>query len=58
MFDTLFLLTAAVIANALNAVAGGGSLLTLRALVFTGVPLVEANNTGTGALLPEYVVGA
>ena len=39
MFDTALLLTAAFIAGALNAVAGGGSFLTLPALVFTGVPL-------------------
>ena len=33
------LLAAAFTAGALNAVAGGGSFLTLPALVFTGVPL-------------------
>ena len=43
MFDTALLLTAAFIAGALNAVAGGGSFLTLPALVFTGVPPVAAN---------------
>jgi uncharacterized membrane protein YfcA len=58
MFDTALLLTAAFIAGALNAVAGGGSFLTLPALVFTGVPPVAANATGTVALLPGYVAGA
>ncbi len=52
------LLTAAFIAGALNAVAGGGSFLTLPALVFTGVPPVVANATGTVALLPGYMAGA
>lgn len=52
------LLTAAFIAGALNAVAGGGSFLTLPALVFTGVPPVFANATGTVALLPGYMAGA
>ena len=42
MFNTALLLTAAFAAGALNAVAGGGSFLTLPALVFTGVPPVVA----------------
>jgi uncharacterized membrane protein YfcA len=52
------LLSAAFFAGALNAVAGGGSFLTLPALVFTGVPAVVANATGTVALLPGYLSGA
>ena len=56
--ETTLLLTAAFIAGALNAVAGGGSFLTLPALVFTGVPPVVANATGTVALLPGYMAGA
>lgn len=52
------LLVAAFTAGALNAVAGGGSFLTLPALVFTGVPPVVANATGTVALLPGYMAGA
>ena len=52
------LLAAAALAGALNAVAGGGSFLTLPALVFTGVPPVAANATGTVALLPGYMAGA
>lgn len=58
MFDWPLLLAAAFVAGALNAVAGGGSFLTLPALVFTGVPPVVANATGTVALLPGYVAGA
>jgi uncharacterized membrane protein YfcA len=58
MFDTALLLAAAFVAGALNAVAGGGSFLTLPALVFTGVPPVVANATGTVALLPGYMAGA
>lgn len=52
------LLVAAFVAGALNAVAGGGSFLTLPALVFTGVPPVTANATGTVALLPGYAASA
>lgn len=57
-FNLTLLLAAAFIAGALNAVAGGGSFLTLPALVFTGMPPVIANATGTVALLPGYVSGA
>lgn len=58
LFNISLLLTAAFIAGALNAIAGGGSFLTLPALVFTGMPPVIANATGTVALLPGYVSGA
>src|SRR5690606_27998727 len=49
------LLVAAFFAGTLNAVAGGGSFLTLPALIAVGVPPVTANATGTVALLPGYV---
>ncbi len=55
---TALLLAAAFLAGTLNAVAGGGSFLTLPALVFTGVPPVVANATGTVALLPGYAASA
>ncbi len=61
MFEPLnliLLLLAAFGAGTLNAVAGGGSFLTLPALVFVGLPPVVANATGTMALLPGYVSGA
>ncbi len=46
---------AAFFGAALNAAAGGGSFLTLPALVAAGVPPVAANATGTTALLPGYI---
>lgn len=52
------LFAAAFAAGALNAMAGGGSFLTLPALVFAGVPPVAANATGTAALLPGYIASA
>jgi uncharacterized membrane protein YfcA len=52
------LFVAAFFAGALNSVAGGGSFLTLPALVLVGVPPVAANATGTLALLPGYIAGA
>lgn len=42
----------------LNAAAGGGSFLTLPALIATGLPPAMANATGTLALLPGYFSGA
>lgn len=56
--NLILLVAAAFIAGALNSVAGGGSFLTLPALVFTGMPPVVANATGTVALLPGYASGA
>lgn len=56
--DWVLLGGAATLAGTLNAVAGGGSFLTLPALAMVGVPLVSANATGTAALLPGYVAGA
>lgn len=51
----LFLLTVAVaaaIAGVINAVAGGGTLVTFPALVALGVPPIVANATSTVALWP------
>lgn len=56
--DVALLSTAAFLAGALNAVAGGGSFLTLPALVVTGASPLVANATGTVALVPGYLSGA
>lgn len=48
----VFLVGAAVVAGALNSVAGGGSFLTFPALLFAGVPPISANATNTVALWP------
>lgn len=42
----------------LNAVAGGGSFITLPALIFVGVSPISANATGAAALLPGYIASA
>jgi uncharacterized protein len=42
----------------MNAIAGGGSLLTFPALVFTGVPSVVANASSTVALFPGALASA
>jgi uncharacterized membrane protein YfcA len=46
------LLGAGLLAGAMNAAAGGGSFVTLPALVAVGVPPVEANASSTVALFP------
>ncbi|MGC9236554.1 MAG: sulfite exporter TauE/SafE family protein [Thiomonas sp.] len=59
MFDSPFtsalVVAAAFFGAALNAAAGGGSFLTLPALIYAGIPPVAANATGTTALLPGYL---
>jgi uncharacterized membrane protein YfcA len=54
----LFLLLAAVLGGALNAVAGGGSFIALPALLYAGVPAVAANATNTFALWPASLSSA
>ncbi len=49
---------AGFVAGGVNAVAGGGSLISFPALLAGGVPSVPANVTNTVALWPGYVGGA
>jgi len=53
--DFILLALAAFFAGTVNALAGGGTFLTLPALVFIGVPPVMANTTSAAALLPGYL---
>ncbi len=46
---------AALVAGAINAIAGGGSLLSFPALVFAGLPPVTASVTNTVAMCPGYL---
>ena len=55
--DYLFAALAAVAAGAVNALAGGGTLITFPMLTFLGVPAVAANVTNTVALCPGYFGG-
>jgi uncharacterized membrane protein YfcA len=48
---------AAVAAGAVNALAGGGTLITFPTLTALGVPAVSANVTNTVALCPGYLGG-
>ena len=53
----LLLATAALVAGAVNAVAGGGSLLSFPALLAVGYPALTANVTNSVALTPGYFGG-
>ena len=58
LLDHGLVLLAAVVAGAVNAVAGGGSLLTFPALLAVGFDAVPASITNTVGLLPGYLGGA
>lgn len=51
------LAVAALAAGGVNALAGGGTLITFPALVAVGVPSLSANVTNTVALTPGYIGG-
>jgi len=53
----MFAAFAALAAGAINALAGGGTLITFPMLTFLGIPAVAANVTNTVALCPGYFGG-
>ncbi|MCR0982611.1 sulfite exporter TauE/SafE family protein [Roseomonas populi] len=55
---TLILLGAGLLAGAMNAAAGGGSFITIPAMVFVGLPSIAANASSTVALLPGTLASA
>jgi uncharacterized membrane protein YfcA len=58
LHDAALLSLSAVGAGVVNAVAGGGTLLTFPALLATGVPAVAANATNTVALFPGQLASS
>ncbi len=52
---SIFLFFAALLAGALNSVAGGGSFISFPALLFTGIAPIAANATNTCALWPGTI---
>ncbi len=58
MNDLLFVAAAGMLGGGMNAVAGGGSFVTLPALVAVGVPSLNANATSTVALVPSALASA
>ena len=57
VIELLLAAIAAVAAGAVNALAGGGTLITFPMLTFLGIPAVTANVTNTVALCPGYFGG-
>ncbi|MGN6359443.1 MAG: sulfite exporter TauE/SafE family protein [Thermomicrobiales bacterium] len=55
VLEAIGLMLAAFGGGALNSVAGGGSFLTFPALIFAGIPPINANATSTVALWPGTV---
>jgi uncharacterized protein len=55
MAPFFLLLIAGLVAGAMNAAAGGGSFVTLPAMIFAGLPSVDANASSTVALFPGAV---
>ena len=58
MDDLLIVAGAGLLGGAMNAIAGGGSFVTLPALVAAGVPALAANATSTVALVPSALATA
>jgi uncharacterized membrane protein YfcA len=54
-FEFILVGLAAVAAGMVNALAGGGTLITFPMLIAVGVPAVAANVTNTVALCPGYL---
>jgi uncharacterized membrane protein YfcA len=57
IINYIFAVLAAVAAGFINAMAGGGTLITFPVLMAIGLPAVTANVTNTVALLPGYLGG-
>jgi uncharacterized protein len=54
-YQYLLVIVAAAAAGFVNALAGGGTLISFPALVAVGIPAVAANVTNTVALVPGYL---
>lgn len=58
MNHALLVFGAGLLAGAMNAAAGGGSFVSLPALVFAGIPALNANASSTVALFPGSLSSA
>ena len=57
IFNICILILAAMSAGFVNALAGGGTLITFPVLIALGIPPIAANVTNTVALCPGYFAG-
>tara|TARA_Y100001970_G_scaffold262055_1_gene345810 strand:- start:12304 stop:13053 length:750 start_codon:yes stop_codon:yes gene_type:complete len=57
LFSEVYLIyaSAAFLGGFINSLAGGGTLITLPVLIFSGLPPIMANATSAAALLPGYL---
>jgi uncharacterized protein len=58
MHGILIVSLAGLIAGAMNAAAGGGSFVSVPALIYIGIPSVSANMSSTIALYPGSLTSA
>ena len=56
--DAILITVAGFLAGGVNALAGGGSLISFPALVAAGLPTLDANVTNTTAVWPGYLGSA
>ena len=52
VYTDFFLLAAGLFAGAINAIAGGGTFISMPVLIYAGLPSVPANASSTVALFP------
>ena len=58
MDSMILTFSSGMLAGAMNALAGGGSFVSLPALIAAGVPPVQANASSTVALFPGGLASA
>jgi uncharacterized membrane protein YfcA len=58
MNNFILISLAGLVAGAMNALAGGGSFVSLPAMIMAGVPSVQANASSTVALFPGGIASA
>jgi uncharacterized protein len=58
MHEILIIFLAGLAAGAMNAIAGGGSFISVPALIYGGIPSVSANMSSTVALYPGSITSA
>ena len=56
--EIVLLLTVGTLSGFINTLAGGGSMLTLPALMMMGIPADIANGTNRVAVLAQSITGA
>ncbi|MBF9052057.1 TSUP family transporter [Roseobacter sp. HKCCD9010] len=58
MAEVAVIIVAGFLCGALNAIAGGGTFVTLPVLIWIGIPPIVANATATTMAVPGYIASA